>query len=136
MPTLKQMMAEFISNTDTRLKALEAKPTKAPRTSKATTRVKLDIDIGAFIDAKALPSRRAPEKIRQWASAGNVKRLREYAGLGPRASGEGEPRVAVIEANRNLAKRVLETCFTADGTPSGAGTSPVKVRKARTPKAS
>ena len=82
---------------------------------------KRDLDVAQYQSQKFAPSSdKAVRKIKAWADAGNVGRLREYAGTGPRVSGEGDPRIAVTEGNRLLAANVIAACFSKSGKPNKA----------------
>ncbi len=86
---------------------------------KARKAPKRDIDVASFQSQKfPVSSDKATRKIAAWANVGNIARLREYAGLGPRTSGEGEPRIAVVEGNRLLAANVIAACFSKSGKPN------------------
>ncbi len=86
---------------------------------KARKAPKRDLDVASYASQKHAPSSdKAIGKVKSWADAGNIGRLREYAGLGPRVSGEGEPRIAVTEGNRLLAQNVIAACFSKSGKPN------------------
>ncbi len=94
------------------------KPT-AKKTRKARKAPKRDLDVAQYASQKhPVSSDKATRKVKAWADAGNIARLKEYAGTGPRVSGEGEPRVAVTEGNRLLAQGVIAACFSRSGKPN------------------
>ena len=92
--------------------------TKAGKRKK--TVAKRDLDVAQYASQKhPVSSDKAIRKVKAWADAGNIARLHEYAGSGPRANGEGDPRVAVTEGNRALAANVIAKCFTKAGKANG-----------------
>ncbi len=103
----------------------ESRTTSTPKAKtgkrKARKAAKRDLDVASVASQKFAPSSdKATRKVKAWADAGNVGRLREYAGTGPRVSGTGDPRVAVTEGNRILAQNVLASYFTKSGKPNKA----------------
>ncbi len=137
-PTLADLMTTFMEEqrafnkaTSDDIASLKSAPKpKASETSTSTPKAKTgkrkarkapkrDIDVASFQSQKfPVSSDKATRKIAAWANVGNIARLREYAGLGPRTSGTGDPRIAVVEGNRLLAANVIAACFSKAGKPN------------------
>ena len=120
---VKATLAELTSTSKPAANVTSKAAPKAKKTGKRKARKaqKRDLDVAQYQSQKfPVSSDKCTRKVKAWADAGNIARLREYGGVGPRTSGEGEPRVAVVEGNRLLALGVIAACFTKNGKPNKA----------------
>lgn len=116
---MRQLRADLASTGKSQAQEPKATGKASKKTRKARKVAKRDLDVASYASQKHAPSSdKAVGKVKAWADAGNIARLREYAGVGPRTSGEGDPRVAVTEGNRILAQNVIAACFSKSGKPN------------------